>query len=316
MRSSFTLLLPYVILASPTPSLCHSLDYRNWNWKRALSLWERGEERNVPEEGYYDPLQSGGSMLTQIPVTYPAGQGEPLNAIITGRSDARVLVDAEVNGGLRNYFLSFGFSGECLGQHSGSDQAANLGDGNGYKNETSVIRWNYGDPELGSCKETIQGGNHFRYWVQDGPQRNTGAVFLAASYEKPIAQQHDIIPNGYNLGRDWLIGNITGSSVPTANLTNTTTYTGSTSWAGYTYQTDISYVSGLLADTNDGINHNITVGLDGVNSVDGLVAVLDIRITASPPSSSAGWRASPISLRYLICCVLLLLTSLSFVPLF
>ena len=26
---------------------------------------------------------------------------------------------------------SFGFSGECLGQHSGSDQAANLGDGNG-----------------------------------------------------------------------------------------------------------------------------------------------------------------------------------------
>jgi len=27
---------------------------------------------------------------------------------------------------------SFGFSGECLGQHSGSQQGANLGDGNGY----------------------------------------------------------------------------------------------------------------------------------------------------------------------------------------
>jgi hypothetical protein len=33
-----------------------------------------------------------------------------------------------------HFFLkirSFGFSGECLGQHSGAPQAANLGDGNG-----------------------------------------------------------------------------------------------------------------------------------------------------------------------------------------
>jgi len=83
-----------------------------------------------------------------------------------------------------------------------------------------VIRWNYYDPQLGSCKETVQGGNHFRYWVQDGPSANTGAIFLAASYEKPIArelfvslpikfirrsypgvEQHDVIPNGYSLGR-------------------------------------------------------------------------------------------------------------------
>ena len=28
---------------------------------------------------------------------------------------------------------SFGFAGECLGQHSGSDQEANLGDGHGYR---------------------------------------------------------------------------------------------------------------------------------------------------------------------------------------
>jgi len=82
------------------------------------------------------------------------GMGEPLNAIVSGNSDPRVLVNAEVDGGLLNYFMfvtflagsflseglcdllvsmfrSFGFSGECLGQHSGSDQAANLGDGNG-----------------------------------------------------------------------------------------------------------------------------------------------------------------------------------------
>lgn len=78
----------------------------------------------------------------------------------------------------------------------------------GYRNveiETAVIRWNYDDPSLGACKETIQGGNHFRYWVQDGKSANryvvkllfedstlirlhSGAVFMALSYEKPIAR--------------------------------------------------------------------------------------------------------------------------------
>ena len=74
-------------------------------------------------------------------------------------------------------------------------------------NETAVIRWNYGDVQLGTCKETIEGGNHFRYWPQNGPQGNrycfklfclrienfiqfigivSGAFFLAASYEKPL----------------------------------------------------------------------------------------------------------------------------------
>lgn len=76
------------------------------------------------------------------------------------------------------------------------------------ENETAVIRWNYGDPKLGTCKETISGGNHFRYWVQNGPNTNrwltilfvnrtlllnsasnSGAVFMAASYEKPIARK-------------------------------------------------------------------------------------------------------------------------------
>lgn len=41
----------------------------------------------------------------QVPDTSPPGQGEPLNAIISGASDAAVLVNAEVNGGLQNYFL-------------------------------------------------------------------------------------------------------------------------------------------------------------------------------------------------------------------
>lgn len=88
------------------------------------------------------------------------------------------------------------------------------------------------------------------------------------------------------INRDWLIGNITQTPVPTANLTNTTTYAGSTQSNGYTYHTDIRYVSGMLGNTNLGINHNFTVSVDGVNAVDGLVAVLDVRIMQSPPESS------------------------------
>ena len=33
------------------------------------------------------------------------GQGEPINGVISGNSDGRVLVEQEVDGGLLNYFL-------------------------------------------------------------------------------------------------------------------------------------------------------------------------------------------------------------------
>jgi hypothetical protein len=224
------------------------------------------------------------------------GLGEPVNAILSGGSDSAVLVDTEANGGLRNYFLSLGFSAECLGQHDGNSQEVNLGDGNGYKNETAVIRWNYGDPSLGTCKETISGGNHFRYWIQNGSSANSGAVFMATSYELPIAQQHNIVPNGYNLGRDELVGNITSQSIPTLSLTNTSTYSGQTSYGGYTYQTNVKYVSGLLQNTSIGINHNLTVAVNGQNAIDGLVAVLGVTITQRPKASStsnARWVISP-----------------------
>lgn len=34
------------------------------------------------------------------------------------------------------------------------------------------MRWDYGDAALGTCTETIQGGSHFRYWVQDGKDKD------------------------------------------------------------------------------------------------------------------------------------------------
>ncbi|KAF8073995.1 hypothetical protein FPV67DRAFT_778304 [Lyophyllum atratum] len=281
----------FLLLLLSSPTLSYGLD-----WSSLSNILSRRADttRKVPDLGYYNPTDNGGSFLTKIPVTFPMGQGEPVNAIISGHSDNDVLVDSELNGGLRNYFSSLGFSSECLGQRSVSNQKVNLGDGKGYLNETAVIRWDYGDPQLGTCKETIQGGNHFRYWVQDGPQANSGAIFMAVSYEMPLAKQHDIIPNGYNLARDWLIGNITQSTIPTTELTNTSTYSGSTSANGYTYQSDVAYVSGLLANTSDAINHNITVAVDGQNAVDGLVAVFNVRITKRPQTASAAASSIPI----------------------
>lgn len=37
--------------------------------------------------------------------TYPPGQGEPINVVISGDSDAALLVNQEVDGGLINYFV-------------------------------------------------------------------------------------------------------------------------------------------------------------------------------------------------------------------
>ncbi|KAJ7133520.1 hypothetical protein C8R44DRAFT_829330 [Mycena epipterygia] len=294
--SLFFLLLCLPSLTLPLPAQALATSRRSPS--SFLDLWPRhraNAPRSEPAAGYFPPADGGGALLTEVPDTFPAA-GEPLNIILAGTSSPAVLVDSQLNGGFRNFFLSVGFAGECLGQHEGAPQQANLGDGNGYVNETAVLRWDYGDPSLGTCEETVKGGNHFRYWTQNGKSANSSAVFMATSYEMPIAQGHNIIVNGYNLGRDWLIGNITKSAIDTASLTNTSTFSGTTSYAGFTYATSISYVSGLLSNSSIGVNHNTTVGVNGANAIDGLVAVMDVKITVTPAnatSSSAGWRVSP-----------------------
>ncbi|KAG2138604.1 uncharacterized protein EDB93DRAFT_1322318 [Suillus bovinus] len=242
--------------------------------------------------GYYIPMDGGG----EVQDTYPAGLGEPINVIISAYSDSQVLQNTLDNGGLINYFQSFGFSTECLGQTDSSEQMANLGDGNGYLNETAVIRWDYGDANLGTCQETVEGGNHFRYWIQNGQSADSGAIFMATSYEMPIADSHNIIVNGYNLGRDWLVGNATSQStiLPTANMTDTSTYSGQTSFNNYTYATTATYVSGLLQNTSDGINHYQSVAVNGLNAIDGLVAILTVKMVNQPGSSSSSSGAEGI----------------------
>lgn len=53
-------------------------------------------------------------------------------------------------------------STECLGIHLGAPQSANLGDGNGWVNQTIELREDYGSAALGTCLESAIGGNHFR----------------------------------------------------------------------------------------------------------------------------------------------------------
>ncbi|KAF7364766.1 hypothetical protein MVEN_00346500 [Mycena venus] len=140
-----------------------------------------------------------------------------------------------------SHFLGVEFVNECLEQDEGASQRADLGDGNGYP----------------SCDGTTPTPR------RNGKSASSGAYFLATLYEMPIAQGHNIVVNGYNLGRDWLIGNITKSPIDTASLMNTSMFTGTTSYGGYTYSSAISYVSGLLANSSDGVNHADTVGVNG-----------------------------------------------------
>lgn len=113
--------------------------------------------------------------------------------------------------------LSVGFAGTCLGQSAGDAQAADLGDGNGKRasllscwndgsgwgwelivslwvavNQTGLLRWDYGNPSLGTCTETIEGGDHARWWVQNGSLADSGAIFMALSYEMNLTYQHDV----------------------------------------------------------------------------------------------------------------------------
>jgi hypothetical protein len=52
---------------------------------------------------------------------------------------------------------------ECFGFHFGGLMSANkLGDGNGMVNQTIELRQDYDNEGIGTCLESLIGGNHFR----------------------------------------------------------------------------------------------------------------------------------------------------------
>ncbi|KXN90216.1 hypothetical protein AN958_04706 [Leucoagaricus sp. SymC.cos] len=191
---------------------------------------------NRRADAFVDPHLNGGSMLDNA----GSGGGEPLNVIISGLSSPDVLSDS----GIVNFAKAIGFSTECLGIHIGDPQSANLGDGNGPQNQTIELRQDYGDPDVGTCLESLIGGNHFRVFRQNGPLAPTGALFLA----------HTISPDGYNQGRNNFVNNAAGDR----------------SFGGVNYNTVSRNITGLLPTGSSGINHGI--------AIDGLVTLLTVTI--------------------------------------
>ncbi|KAI0633399.1 hypothetical protein C8Q77DRAFT_1217811 [Trametes polyzona] len=195
---------------------------------------------------FVNPADGGGSML----IDAGNGLGEPLNVIISGLSTPSILNED----GIINYARAIGFSTECFGVHLGNPFAANLGDGHGPVNQTTELRQDFGDSGVGTCLESLIGGNHFRVYFQNGPSADTGAAFLAVSKEKPVTDNHDIVPDGYDIGRDELVAAAVGT----------------TNFGGVTYSTTAQNVTGLLPVGSNGVNHGI--------AIDGIVTVLTVTV--------------------------------------
>ncbi|KAJ7141331.1 hypothetical protein C8R44DRAFT_866964 [Mycena epipterygia] len=198
-----------------------------------------GPIRRFDNSDFVDPTLGGGSFLDKS-----AGLGEPLNVIISGKSSPEVLTLP----GFLQYAQTIGFNVECLGQHLGTPQSANLGDGRGDVNETEVLRESFGIPGVGTCLESLTGDNHFSVF----PQTGSGALFLAVSKEENVNESHDIVSDGYNIGRDLLVAGAVGEH---------TGFDG-TKPKFNTYDTVLTNLAGLLPPGSDGINHGIAQ--DGV----------------------------------------------------
>ncbi|KAJ7497747.1 hypothetical protein FB451DRAFT_242509 [Mycena latifolia] len=203
--------------------------------------------RRADDADFINPTLAGGSFLDKS-----AGLGEPLNVIISGKSSPEVLTPD----GFLQYAQTIGFDVECLGLHLGDPQSANLGDGRGDVNETKVLRESFGVPGVGTCLESLTGGNHFRVF----PQAGSNALFLAVSKEEDASESHNIIDDGYNIGRDLLVSQATGEH---------------TGFDGHKfkfniYDTQVTNLTGLLAPGSDGINHGI--------AQDGIIKMLTVTL--------------------------------------
>ncbi|TDL23167.1 hypothetical protein BD410DRAFT_787473 [Rickenella mellea] len=194
--------------------------------------------------GWADPRINGGRMLDFT----TRFRGEPLNVIISAKSDPFILTES----GLHSYAKSIGFSEECMGWHVGNLHHADLGDGEGKREEQFLARQHY-FPVWGTCWESVRGGNHFRAWKQNGTLANTGAWFLAVSKEENSGKNHKVVDDGYNLGRDWLVERAAAG----------------TYWKSMWWQAEVEWnEQDLLKRGKKGVNHGI--------EQDGRVAILTV----------------------------------------
>ncbi|WFD43204.1 hypothetical protein MPSI1_001859 [Malassezia psittaci] len=189
--------------------------------------------------------------------------GEPLNLIISSESSPDMLQPE----GFLVWATALGFGVSCLGQgNSEGFMYANLGTENpnvrqgSLSGNNGVMRWNYGLPEIGTCRETIQGGNHFRWFTQHTRQAGT-AIFIASSIELGLDSAHSVSSNGYNLGRDSIVELATDKN--------------GIEWEGNKFNASVKWVEAgrLLNATSENINHPEVAPTNGT-AIDGRVAVL------------------------------------------
>lgn len=162
---------------------------------------------------------------------------------------------------------------------------ADLHDGRGMQPEVGLKRWTFEDDYLGTCIQTFDGGLHFRYFVQNISQVTResagGAIFLAVSEEHDLTKNHDIVFDGYNLGRDYLVGNLTQQQIQTkSSVSNSSTggldrvtaidpsieYQGNKVFEGITYRTSVRYHAGLARNTSGthSSSHMVSTGLNSL----------------------------------------------------
>jgi len=246
MRSLILILLATAATAWAAPSNYDQLrlDEGTTPLSPGDTLQATGDVKDGLDLGWLDPRLNGGSMLDFTTLR----KGEPLNVIISAKSDPFILTDP----GLRAYAKSIGFSEECLGLHVGKRHLANLGDGHGRKVEHFLARQDY-FPVWGTCWESFAGGNHFRAWKQNGSLANSGAWFLGVSKEENSGRNHKIVKDGYNIGRDWLVDKATKGS----------------HWNGLWWSATVEWNEGLLQPGRRGVNHGIPQ--------DGRVAILTVQ---------------------------------------
>ncbi|WVN87391.1 uncharacterized protein L203_102570 [Cryptococcus depauperatus CBS 7841] len=228
-----------------------------WNLLLAASLSLQYVAKAHGQSGFLDPKLSGGSMLTSSP---------------------RVLAETMWEGGLYNYLEAAGFGGECLGLQMGNYQQSNLGDGNRNQTQRSILRYQYfHDDILGTCLESIYGGNHIRVFRQE----TSGAYFFSTSAEMDSTTHHNLGLNAYDLGRNLFVGNATGVVIGD-DVTTSTVIEGGIEKRGYRYKTVVTFEDGLLPENRTLWNHYTGVQLVGGAVSDGLVAVLTIDVLSTP----------------------------------
>lgn len=95
--------------------------------------------------------------------------------------------------------------------------------------------------------------------------RSGAETFGSASKEQPVNKNHDIIPDGYNIGRyvpghDWLPSSLI-MAVMYRRDELVAAAVGTKSHGGVTYQVDAKNITGIMPAGSDGVNHGMSMSV-------------------------------------------------------